>query len=362
MKEEETIMKVRTLYNFNLGRRKNGLRPFANAADLFRLRRALIEVVRAVGERMRKGEAGAWEGLSLSGDHHWSRNDLEALGLIYRYIQDFFARYGIKADVSFETEEGCFIAIEVANGCRLRLIIDPIDGTKACDNWKAGGDCPLPAPGSAVSIAAVCPVVGEIVASAVYCFDLGEVFSSVYLGPDEVGRPQYASFRNETVLPRLGMLEENAISAKRRVLCGDYNSKALVELARLKLALMEKGLNPTFGGLTGSSATDMINVVRGSFCVCLDCRALCGKGGSVPYWYDIAGSEPVARGRGLTVFVTDSEGKALSGGDHEIRTPVGFVVARPGLEDIVVEAIRATVCPQFLVAAPEALEVVGAVA
>jgi hypothetical protein len=91
----------------------------------------------------------------------------------------------------------------------------------------------------------------------------------------------------------------------------------------------------------------MINVVRGSFCVCLDCRALCGKGGSVPYFYDVAGALPVAHGRGLSVIVTDSQGIALPGGDHEIRTPVAFVVARPGIEEVAVEAIRTTICPGF---------------
>lgn len=230
------------------------------------------------------------------------------------------------------------------------LIIDPIDGTKAFDNWKYSGDCPLPRPGSAISIAAVLPALGEIVGSALYCFDTGEVFSSIYLGKDKGGAPRYVAFRDDHLLRpfALNFQEEARIEAKRRVLCGKYNSKALVEIASLELALMEKGLKPAFGELTGSTATDIINVVRGSFCVCLDVRALCGKGGSVPYWYDAAGALPIARGCGLGVIVTDSQSRLLHGGNHDIYTPITFIVARPELVDIVTGVIRSTVCPSFL--------------
>jgi hypothetical protein len=88
--------------------------------------------------------------------------------------------------------------------------------------------------------------------------------------------------------------------------------------------------------------------VRGSFCACVDVRALCKAGGSVPYWYDAAGALPIARGRGLTVLIANSEGLALNGGNHDIYTPVAFVVARPDVADTIVEAIQRTVCPAFL--------------
>jgi hypothetical protein len=138
------------------------------------------------------------------------------------------------------------------------------------------------------------------------------------------------------------------ISAMRRVLCGNYNSHALVELAHLELALMDQGLNPTYGGLSGSSATDIVNAVRGNFCAVLDVRALCGQGGSVPFWYDVAGALPIARGRDLAVIVTDAQGQRLTGANHPIYTPVAFVVARPDVATITAEMIRTTVCPSFL--------------
>ena len=191
--------------------------------------------------------------------------------------------------------------------------------------------------------------VGEIVASALYCFDLSEVFSSLYLGSTQAGVPQYAAFHNGTLLRSVTSFQhEPQIEAKRRLLCGNYNSQALVDIAHLELALMERGLKGAYGGLTGSTATDIMNVVRGSFCACLDIRALCGKGGSAPYWYDAAGALPVAMGRGLSVIVTDAQGLLLHGGNHDIYTPVAYVVARPQVEEAVVEVIRMTVCPGFL--------------
>lgn len=338
--------------------RRAGLNLFASPFNLYLVRSALAEVVRQVGRRMEGSKGEVWEGMSPNGDHICSANDLEGTVLIIRYVAEIFPQYGLKVDVGFLTEEISLIPYMAngrkipfaVNGSVLLLVIDPIDGSKAFDNWKSGGDCSLPRPGSAISIAAVSPALGEIVASALYCFDVGEVFSSVFLGKDKDRAPRYIAFRDDHLLRpfALNFQEEAKIEAKRRVLCSNYNSKALVENARLELALMEKGLKPAFGGLTGSTATDIINVVRGSFCVCLDIRALCGKGGSVPYWYDAAGALPIARGRGLAVIVTDSQGRLLQGGNHEIYTPIAFVVARPELEDLVVEAIRTTVCPAFL--------------
>ena len=71
-------------------------------------------------------------------------------------------------------------------------------------------------------------------------------------------------------------------------------------------------------------------------------------GGSVSYWYDVAGALPIAMGRGLDVIVTDSQGVPLQGGNHDIRTPVAFVVARADIAQLVPEGIRTTVCAGFL--------------
>lgn len=330
--------------------KKVSLLPFIPPADLFGLHRALCEATQAVGNEMERRQRGVWEGQSLNGDHLWSRNDLDASGLLISSVAEAVGREGVQVDMSFEGEKILLVSPRRTNGRGLRLVYDPIDGSKAFDNWKVGGDCPLPRPSSAVSLAAVCPVSGETVASAVYCFDLGEVFSSVFLGRTADARPKYSAFRERTLLEPLPQNGNGvpAIEAKRRVLCGDYNSKALLEIARLELALMERGLKVAYGGLTGSSATDIINVIRGSYCVCLDVRALCAAGGSVPYWYDVAGALPIAMGRGLDVVVTDSQGVPLEGGHHDIYTPVAFVVARADIAQLVLEAIRSTVCADFL--------------
>ena len=81
-------------------------------------------------------------------------------------------------------------------------------------------------------------------------------------------------------------------------------------------------------------------MVRGSFAACLDLRARCGAGGSVPYWYDIAGAVGIARGRSLKVLVMTPDGVPLKGGDHTIYTPVSFVVARPDAFESVLSVVR----------------------
>ena len=234
-----------------------------------------------------------------------------------RYVPEFLAREGLPFVISFENEELPLVPVASSGQRVLRLVIDPVDGSKAFDNHMCHSDVPIPQPSSAVSVAAVCPFGHELVASAVYCFDLSEVFSSCLLNPGSGAAPEYVAYRLLAPVHDLLNVVPN-ISAKRRVLNGNYNSRALVKLADLELALMDRGLNSTFGGLTGSSATDIVNVTRGSFAACLDVRAMCAGKGSVPYWYDIAGAVGVARGRGLRVLVMTSDGVTLVGGDHEI--------------------------------------------
>jgi hypothetical protein len=190
------------------------------------------------------------------------------------------AEAGLGMDFSLDNEEVPLAPLHLKNG--YSTITDPIDGSKAFDNFRLGSDVQLPRPGSAISIAAVCPVLNKVVATALYCFDLEEVYSSFLLGVDDLGA-HYASFHNGTLLQPFtaGSGAAQWIEARRRVLNGEYNSQALLKIAELNLLLMERGLKTAFGGLTGSSATDIINVVRGSFAASIDVRALCGLGGSV---------------------------------------------------------------------------------
>ncbi len=305
--------------------------------EAFALRAVLARAAALAGERLLTYEKGSGEFDSPDRSHMSSRNDLEGTALVVRYIPELLARAALSFKVSFENEELPLVPLGQDEQRLIRLIIDPVDGTKAFDNYMCGSDVSLPRPPSAISIAAICPFHGDVVATAVYCFDLGEVYSSFVLNPG-CERPQYVGFRGDNLLAPLGVAPD--ITAKRRVLNGNYNSKALRKLADLELSLMDRGLNPAFGGLSGSSATDIINVVRGSFAACLDVRALCGLAGSVPYWYDIAGAVGVARGRGLRVLVTSSQGVPLYGGGHPIYTPVSFIVARPDVFDTIASVVR----------------------
>jgi len=143
---------------------------FTAISERFRLHRALTQSARAIGERMRSAREGSWEFRSQDGDHLWSRNDLEATAFVLRYIPDFFSRAGLDVVLTFENEEVPLVPAGPSHDKGVRLIIDPIDGSKSSDNFKCPWDCPIPEPSSAVSIAAVCPILNETVASAVLLF------------------------------------------------------------------------------------------------------------------------------------------------------------------------------------------------
>ena len=93
-----------------------------------------------------------------------------------------------------------------------------------------------------------------------------------------IGKPTLSWKSDPLVLLGARERSQPQIEAKKRVLNCNYNARALEEIAGLDLALMDRGLKAAYGGLAGSSATDIINVVRGSFAACVDVRALC-KGG-----------------------------------------------------------------------------------
>ncbi len=323
--------------------------PFQNTNTVVRLHRVLTTTAREVGRQMEQSRHKVWEGQSLDGEHLWSRNDLVAIGAILQCLSEAMGRSGLDMNFSLDNEEVPLAPLHPKNGTHVVNIVDPIDGSKAFDNFKLGSDVPLPRPSSAISVATACPVLDEVVATALYCFDLEEVYSSFLLGPDDSGTPQYASFRNGTLLRLISECAGPAqgIEARRRVLNGDYNSRALLKVAQLNLLLMDRGMKPSFGGLAGSSAIDIVNVVRGSFAASIDVRALCGEGGSVLCWYDVAGALPIARGRGLVVHVTDERGRPLRGGNLPARTPVAYVVARADAANAVVSAIRELICHAF---------------
>jgi fructose-1,6-bisphosphatase/inositol monophosphatase family enzyme len=333
------------------------LGAFDDAREVLALHRVLTAATSATGRMLAASERGGWEVTGQDGTHLMSRTDLRATGLIIQSVSEFLAREGLPVVVGFENEEIPLVPSNLDGKRYIRLVIDPVDGSKAFDNWLLPLDCPLPRPTSAISVAAVCPSRGQVVATAVFCFDLNETFSSILLSPGPSPYPAYVAFREGTLLSPIAGLIANVprIEAKRRILNGNYNSKAQDKLAAIDLALMDAGLKAAFGGLTGSSAVDIINVVRGSFAASVDVRALCGQGGSVPYWYDLAGALPVALARGLSVELMRADGSSLNIGDHAIFEPVAYIVARPDLASTVMEAVRSALRVPVLVPAGAAV-------
>jgi hypothetical protein len=208
-----------TMRTLNLNGKKHAS-PFAQTSAVVRLHRVLVDAVRDVGEQLGRSRQGAWEGQSTNGDHVWSRHDLVATGLMVQCVAESMARERLDVEFNLDNEEVPLAAILPANGYALTLIADPVDGSKAFDNFKLGADVQLPRPGSAVSIAAVCPVMSESIVTVLFCFDLEDVFSSMFLGWDRSGVSQYAAFRNGALLRPLSQRADGApqIEARRRVL------------------------------------------------------------------------------------------------------------------------------------------------
>jgi len=318
-------------------------------AERFCLREVLAGAVRRVGEELLAAKTPSWEGLSVLRNHAATRSDLEATGLLLSKIMEHLSIAHLDVLPSFESEELPLVPVRTHAQRYIRLIADPIDGTKAFDNARAVADCPVPRPSSAVSVAAVCPVSKRLLASAVYLFDLGEVFSSVCLEECH-SDPCYAAFRNEVLLPPITNAFGKAtlqLQTKKRILNGNYNSRALSELALFEMALTDVGLKPNYGGLSGSSATDIINVARGSYAACVDVRALCRGGGSVPHWYDVAGVVPIARGRGLRVILVRPDGEQWGSEDVAVYERVSFIVARGDVVESVVAALVSSIAPNL---------------
>ena len=139
------------LHNTSLRSAANGHRRLAvSAPEAFALRRVLSCSVSAVGERLLQNEKGAGEFDSLDRSHMSSRNDLEGTASCVRYVPEFMSREKLPFVLSFESEELPLEPVAPNGQRKLRLVIDPIDGTKAFDNYMCSNDVPLPRPSSAV--------------------------------------------------------------------------------------------------------------------------------------------------------------------------------------------------------------------
>jgi fructose-1,6-bisphosphatase/inositol monophosphatase family enzyme len=315
------------------------------------LHEVLCRVVRPVGDAVFAATLDSGESRSICGDHTASRLDMYTLGLLVEGILREFGREGIPAP-SLETEEA--VLLPPGGAPSFRLVADPFDGTKAGDNFKARHDLPLTNPTSAISVAAVCPCSGKILASAVYALDLREVFSAWRVR--DGGPPSGCiAFRNDTVLQPIGPMVNPVITAKKRVLHANYAAGDLARLAAVDEALVHAGLAPSYGGLAGSSAIDVINVIRGSFCGYVDVRAIVGVSGARLKFYDIAGVILPAMARGLSVRLMTGSGELVANEHLRHDTPVGLIVARPEALDPILDALAASAFPSIRSALAESV-------
>ncbi len=313
-----------------------------------RVRIALENSVRHVGEEIlsQAVQERHWEGRSTLDGHVVSRMDLLATGKFIASLSGELIDAGIDNDVSYINEEVPLLPRPMAErpaeaAPSIEIILDPVDGSKAVDSFCASHDLRIPNPPSAICVSAKFD--GRIIAGALFCFDTRQTMSI-----QSVGGESYIAFVDNQYLTRKPA--RVTCGAQSRVIVGDYANRAVGRHGRLKLALDRHGLKGFYGGATGSSAMDIVGVVRGSFAGYIDVRALRGLSGKGAHlkWYDVSAAAILARTRGLTVLLADRDGQPALPDALDAFDPIAIVVVRAEHAGAVVSVIRDTIFPDFL--------------
>lgn len=214
------------------------------------------------------------------------------------------------------------------------LIIDEIEGTTNTKRCLAATleYRPLALVSLALSLS---ESLNDLILSAVYAFDQGEVFSALCVADDN-----FLAFRNgqiiqpALVMPTLG-------DSRKRILVVGYSNSHRLKKGEVEQALYDKRLKVYDG--CRASGMDIINLLRNATDAYIDLRH---------YWstkdekgqekeamlqvYDIAGVIPIAEGCGIKV--TDAEGKSWR--EYNLEDTIPLVVARPDIHQLILDTIK----------------------
>jgi len=258
---------------------------------------------------------------------------------------DIFARERVQAAIDrylpelegivrFELRPFSKTLIEVDEHQPFVLIVDEIEGTTNTKRCLAAALEYQPL--ALVSLAlSTSERLKDLVLSAVYTLDQGEVFSALCVDGDN-----FLTFRNGQVIQPSLVISTRGDSRKRILVVG-YSNSHRIKKGEVEQALCDKKLKVYDG--CRASGVDIINLLRNAIDAYIDLRH---------YWstkdeqgkekeamlqvYDIAGVIPVAEGCGMKV--TDAEGR--SWWEYNLEDTIPLIVARPDIHQLILDTIK----------------------
>lgn len=295
---------------------------------LFKIER----VVRETGEEIlaqrgtRIFDTTDYKGHESSTIDNFARERLQAA--LDRYLPE------LEGIVRFELRPFTKTLIEHKEHQEFVLIVDEIDGTtntKRCLS-AALKYRPLALVSAAISTS---KSLKDLIVSAVYTFDQGEVFSALSVDDDN-----FLAFCNNQVIQPSSIVATRSDS-RRRILVIGYSNSHRLEKGKVEQALYDKKLKVYDG--CRASGMDIINLLRNATDAYIDLRH---------YWstkdeqgqekeamlqvYDVAGVIPIAEGCGLKV--TDAESKSWR--KYNLDDTIPLVVARPDIHQLILDTIK----------------------
>lgn len=280
---------------------------------------ALENVVRSVGQQIAEYRGPVY-------DTRPDKNESSIDNLAYQWalgaIEKHFSAF--QGKIYFEKD-----TIQIGNPRKNQWIlrIDELDGTTNAKRAIAAAKKYLPR--SAVSVA-LCRNEGmdSIEMGAVYHISEKTTFAA------KRDRDEYIAFENGTYMDPEKFSAKKADTHNRVMVVGYFNT-CRTNLGELQQAVADAGFYPYEG--SRSSTIDILDITSFNHSEAyVDARALWPKRyGAQLQSYDVAGVIPIAKGIGLEV--SDVYGKPLNGNGVK---PVSLIVARPGLTERIVKAIR----------------------
>jgi fructose-1,6-bisphosphatase/inositol monophosphatase family enzyme len=298
---------------------------------------ALEDIARTVGEKILGYKGHVYDTRHVHG-HEESSIDIMAYEYMMGALEERMIKFPEEArfigKYLFELHELQDIDVNKEKNRIIKgnLRIDEIDGTtnvKRCIASRFNY-----APTAAVSLA-LCEnqSLGSIVIGTIFDLQHRKVFSGMKVDDG------YMAFYNREVLDPKDCAAMQGDTCTRIMIPG-YSNNEQEKLGQFRQAIVnidsKKKQYRIYDGCR-SSAVDVLNIIRNQYDAYIDVRALLPDGGAMLFPYDIAGVIPIALGCGLEV--SDVHGNPISSYEGK-NDPLTLIVARKGLKDKFVEALR----------------------
>lgn len=175
----------------------------------------------------------------------------------------------------------------------------------------------------------------DLVLSAVYTFDQGEVFSALCVSDDD-----FLTFRNGQVISPATVVSTQGDSHKRILVIGYSNSHRLKK-GEVEQVLYDKGFKVYDG--CHASGMDVISLLRNATDAYVDLRhywstkdRLGQEKEAMLQAYDIAGVISIAEG--CKIKVTDAEGRSWR--EYNLEDTIPLIIAKPDIHQLILDTIK----------------------